>query len=67
MIDTPQEAAAGDKAARELLKVEKLKAINSELLEALRDMVESYQYEASSENPALLKARATIAKAEGKA
>lgn len=36
-----------------------------ELLEALQDMVESYQYEASMENPSLLKARAAIAKALG--
>lgn len=34
-----------------------------ELLEALQDMVESYQHEASMENPSLLKARAAIAKA----
>lgn len=36
-----------------------------ELLEALQDMVESYQYESSMENPSLLKARAAIAKALG--
>lgn len=36
-----------------------------ELLEALQDMVESYQWEASMENPSLLKARAAIAKALG--
>ncbi|MEB6533242.1 hypothetical protein MXM51_01585 [Pantoea stewartii] len=36
-----------------------------ELLEALQDMVESYQYEASMENPSLLKARAAITKALG--
>lgn len=36
-----------------------------ELVEALKDMVESYQYEAHSENPALLKAKAAITKATG--
>lgn len=36
MQDTPQEAAIGDKAARELLVREKLKAVNAELLEALQ-------------------------------
>lgn len=39
--------------------------INDELLEALQEMVESYQYEAPMENPSLLKARAAIAKALG--
>lgn len=37
-----------------------------ELLEALQNMVEAYQYEASIDNPALLSARAAIAKALGK-
>lgn len=36
-----------------------------EMLEALQNMVESYQYEASPDNPALLQARAAIAKAIG--
>lgn len=36
-----------------------------DLLEALEDMVESYEHEASAENPSLLKARAAIAKAKG--
>lgn len=36
-----------------------------ELLQALQNMVESYQYEASHDNPALLQARAAIAKALG--
>lgn len=36
-----------------------------EMLEALQNMVESYQYEASPDNPALLQARAAIAKALG--
>ncbi|PXB01172.1 hypothetical protein [Pectobacterium carotovorum] len=36
-----------------------------DLLEALVDMVESYEHEASAENPSLLKARAAIAKAKG--
>lgn len=36
-----------------------------ELLEALQNMVEAYQYEASIDNPALLSARAAIAKALG--
>ncbi|KAA0473376.1 hypothetical protein [Klebsiella variicola] len=35
------------------------------LLEALQNMVEAYQYEASIDNPALLSARAEIAKALG--
>jgi len=37
-----------------------------ELLEALHNMVEAYQHEASIDNPALLEARAAIAKALGK-
>ena len=36
-----------------------------ELLEALKEMVNSYELEASPENPALLQAKAIIAKAEG--
>lgn len=36
-----------------------------DLLQALQNMVESYQYEASPDNPALLQARAAIAKALG--
>ena len=36
-----------------------------ELLQALQNMVESYQYEASPDNPALLQARAAISKALG--
>lgn len=36
-----------------------------DLLEALEDMVLSYEHEASSKNPALLKARAAIAKVKG--
>ncbi|EKY7761627.1 hypothetical protein RDJ50_004541 [Salmonella enterica] len=36
-----------------------------EMLQALQNMVESYQYEASHDNPALLQARAAIAKALG--
>lgn len=43
----------------------RLLAAAPELLEALQEMVESYQYEASTENPSLLKARAAIAKALG--
>lgn len=34
-----------------------------ELFEALVDMVEAYEHEASAENPALLKARAAILRA----
>ena len=37
---------------------------SKDLLEALEDMVVSYEYEASMENPALLKARAAIANAK---
>lgn len=36
-----------------------------DLLKALQNMVESYQYEASPDNPALMQARAAIAKALG--
>lgn len=36
-----------------------------DLLRALQNMVESYQYEASPDNPALLQARAAIAKSLG--
>lgn len=36
-----------------------------ELLAALEAMVESYEHEASAENPALIAARAAIAKATG--
>lgn len=36
-----------------------------ELLEALQAMIESYEHEASINNPALLQARAAIAKALG--
>lgn len=37
-----------------------------DLLEALHNMVEAYQHEESIDNPALLEARAAIAKALGK-
>jgi hypothetical protein len=40
MIDTPKEAATGDKAARDLLEVEKLRAVNAKLLEALNRIVD---------------------------
>ena len=36
-----------------------------DMLAALTDMVEAYEYEASSENPTLMAARAAISKAEG--
>ena len=42
-------------------KVAELQADNERLREALDDMVESYQYEASSENPPLLNARKILA------
>ena len=41
---------------------EKLAADKAELLEALNDMVESYQYEAAMENPTLLKAKEVLSK-----
>ncbi len=47
-------------AFEELLR---LRGMRRELLEALEAMVTSYEYEASAENPALLQARAAIAKA----
>jgi hypothetical protein len=37
-------------------------AASPDLFEALKEMVESYEYEASMDNPALLRARAAIAK-----
>lgn len=37
-----------------------------ELLQALKGMVSSYEYEASMENAALLEAKRVIAKAEGR-
>lgn len=43
----------------------KLIAASPDLLNALRAMVDSYQYEASSKNPALVQARAAIEKATG--
>ena len=43
----------------------RLIAAAPELLQALQNMVESYQYEASPDNPSLLKARDAIAKALG--
>jgi hypothetical protein len=45
---------------------DKLKEVNAELLEALKEMVYQYEYEASPLNPALLQAKLVIAKAEGK-
>lgn len=41
--DTPEAIAITDKAARDLLDVEKLKAINSELPEALQAAEELYR------------------------
>lgn len=41
------------------------KKVASELLEALQNMVESYQCEESPDNHALIQARAAIAKALG--
>ena len=38
-----------------------------ELLDALKEMVASYEYEGSSQNPSLLRAVSVIEKAEGKA
>lgn len=40
-----------------------LSDLAEELLEALQAMVDTYEYEASAQNPALLQARAVIAKA----
>jgi hypothetical protein len=39
MQDTPKEAATGDKAARDLLEVEKLRAVNAKLLEVYKQMI----------------------------
>jgi len=44
-----------------------LERINADLLAALEAMVQSYEHEASMENPALLQARAALSKARGKA
>jgi hypothetical protein len=38
MTDSPKEAAITDKAARDLLEVEKLRAVNAMLLEALQEV-----------------------------
>lgn len=38
MQDTPQEAMIGDKAARELLEVKKLKAVNAIMFNALEQV-----------------------------
>ena len=68
MIDTPQEAMIGDKAARELLEVEKLKAVNAELLEALLLIDPTGEFEDwhdSNNNEIGFKIKRIIAKALG--
>ena len=47
-----------------VIKLDNLRHKNAELLEALKEMVNSYELEASPENPALLQANLVIAKAE---
>lgn len=51
-------------AALEMLEhARRLELDRAALMEALVNMVESYQYEASMENPALLEARAALSAA----
>lgn len=47
-----------------VIKLDNLRHKNAELLEALKEMVNNYELEASPENPALLQANLVIAKAE---
>lgn len=56
---------ATEKCVEDFNPPNKLAEHAPELLEALHNMVEAYQYEASIDNPALLAARAAIAKVLG--
>ena len=66
--DTPEAIAINDKAARELLEVEKLKGVNAELIEALQLCANVCAGHTSSKSgliAALEAAKAAIAKALG--
>jgi hypothetical protein len=46
-------------------ELRRLHEVNVQLVDALKEMIEAYQHEASSNNPSLMIARAAIAKATG--
>lgn len=62
---TPTYDDIHEREAKETRANAQLISAAPELLQALQNMVESYQYEASPDNPALLQAHAAIAKALG--
>ncbi len=54
-----------DQIRAQIARIAELELTKTELLEALKEMVASYEHEGSSQNPSLLKAVSVIAKAEG--